>query len=245
MTPSRGLLYFLVFIIIFIVCVTLYVIKRGAIYTNKIEECQIVKPEVFCGIKQIDLSMPLNLRDEILDSVNEGLGKRIVIKGWKGGRTISTETIKDKMPNVWNWYKSLEYPISQEIGEKVVITQDYLPTTCAILVYESEGDFINWHYDVNYFEGRFFTLLIPVTFKDTCTEYTYYDAFGAKQGLKNEEGNSILFEGDKIFHMATKFCEKGYNRVVLSLQFATNSDISWHNKILMRIKDTAYIGIYK
>lgn len=245
MSLTRGLLYFLVFAIVFIVAVSLYVVKRGAIYTNKIEDCQIVKPEEFCGIKKIDLSMPQDIKNEILQAVDEGLGKRVVIKGWKSGKTISTETIKDKLPNVWDWYKSLEDSISQEIGERVIITQDYLPTTCAVLVYESEGDFINWHYDVNYFEGRFFTLLVPVTFKDTCTEYTYYDAFGKKQGLKNEEGKSILFEGDKVFHMATKFCERGYNRVVLSVQFATNSDIAWHNKVLMRIKDTAYIGIYK
>jgi len=48
-----------------------------------------------------------------------------------------------------------------------------LPTSCAILIYENEGDWINWHYDYNYYDGRFFTLLIPISNNLTCTEFQF------------------------------------------------------------------------
>lgn len=143
-----------------------------------------------------------------------------------------------------NWYLSLESKISDIIGERVYVTSKELPTTCAVLVYEDDGDFINWHYDVNYFNGKFFTLLIPCTITNTCTEYTYYDKDNIKRGIKEQKGKSILFEGDKVFHMATKFCNKGEKRVMISVQFSTDPQIAWYNKILMRIKDSAYIGVY-
>jgi hypothetical protein len=65
---------------------------------------------------------------------------------------------------------------------------------------------------------------------------------GKKKAIQEESGKAILFEGDKVFHMASPFCNKGKKRVVLSVQFSTNPNINWFNNILMRIKDIAYIG---
>jgi hypothetical protein len=177
-----------------------------------------------------------------LNAVSNGEGKRVVIPGWKAGRTISTQSIQKRMLKVYNWYKSLETYIGNTIGESVYTTSDNLPTTCAILIYEDDGDFINWHYDVNYFNGRFFTLLVPVNITNTCTEYVYYDKDGNKQSIQEEQGKAILFEGDKVFHMASPFCNKGQKRIILSVQFSTNPTISWYNNLFMRIKDIAYIG---
>jgi len=177
-----------------------------------------------------------------LNEVSKEEGRRVVIPAWKAGRTITTQTIIKNIPNVYDWYKGLEEKISSIIGENVYVTSNNLPTTCAILIYEKNGDFINWHYDVNYFNGRFFTLLIPVNITNHCTEYRYYDKDGNINGIKEELDKAILFEGDKVFHMASKFCNKGKQRLILSVQFSTNPTISWVNNILMRIKDIAYIG---
>ena len=234
--------YIIYAILLSILATGLYMVSSGALNYGRIEQCKGRPKEEFCGISTIDLSVPDDLNRKIIDVVDTGVGKRVVISGWKAGRTIDTSTVKKDLPYVFEWYKGLEDEISDIIGEKVYITSDTLPTTCAILVYEEDGDFINWHYDVNYFNGRFFTLLIPVTFVNSCTEYTYYDKEGQKQGLKEERGKSILFEGDKVFHMATKFCNNGEKRVMISVQFSTNPTISWYNRALMRIKDTAYIG---
>jgi len=232
----------LFYIVLFASAIGIYMIFSGAFNYQRMSECKEVPIEEFCGLQVIDLSVPDSLNGEIMRQVETGAGKRVVIPGWKAGRTISTDHVKKNLPNVFDWYVSLEGKISDIVGEKVYITSDSLPTTCAILVYEEDDDFINWHYDVNYFNGRFFTLLIPCTITNSCTEYTYYDKDNIKQGIKEEKGKSILFEGDKVFHMATKFCNKGKKRVMISVQFSTNPTISWYNRALMRIKDTAYIG---
>ena len=215
---------------------------KGALNYHRIAECKNVSEKEFCGIETIDLAVPDILNKKIQNVVDTGEGKRVVISGWKAGRTIDTSTVKKVLPTLFDWYIGLEKEIGDIIGEKVYITADTLPTTCAVLIYENDGDFINWHYDVNYFNGRFFTLLIPCTFVNSCTEYTYFDKNRNKQGLKEERGKAILFEGDKVFHMATKFCNKGAKRIMISVQFSTNPTISWYNRLMMRIKDTAYIG---
>ena len=233
--------YFFMFVII---AATLYMVFKGAVNYNRIAVCKDVAESEFCGIKEIKLQLPDALKRKIFEEVDKGSGKRVVIPGWKAGRTISTGQIQKDIPELFDWYKGLEGKIGSEIGENVFVTENALPTTCAVLVYEEDGDFINWHYDVNYFNGRFFTLLIPCTFDDDiCTEYTYYDKDGALQGLKTKPEKSILFEGDKVFHMATKFCKKAEKkRVVVSVQFSTDPTISWYNRAIMRVKDTAYIG---
>ena len=231
--------YIFIFIII-LLAFLIYMIAKGAINYNRILECKAVPERDFCGIKQISLAVPEEIRAKVLDAKG---GKRVVIPGWKAGRTISTGDVKKTLPELFEWYKSLEGPISDIIGARVYVTADNLPTTCAVLIYEEEGDFINWHYDVNYFNGRFFTLIIPCTFNDTCTEYMYHDKDNKIQGLKNTEGVSILFEGDKVFHMASKFCKKGdKKRIGISVQFSTDPTINWYNRAIMRIKDIAYIG---
>lgn len=230
----------LVSIVICILVLVVYFISRGAVNYQRITECKDV--DTFCGLQTISLSVPGSLSITILKHVNSGLGTRVVLPKWKSGRTINTTTVKETMPELFEWYRGLEGQISEIIGERVYITSETLPTTCAVLIYEENGDFINWHYDVNYFNGRFFTLLIPVTVADSCTQYTYYDKNNTKQSIRDEIGRSILFEGDKVFHMATEFCAKGEKRVMVSVQFSTDPTISLFNRMLMRIKDVAYIG---
>jgi len=235
--------YVVIFVLVLLAILGLYMVNKGAVNYKRIAPCTQAPPDSFCGIEEIDLAVPDELRTRILEIANTDAGKRVVIPQWKAGRTIDTQSAMRLCPDLFTWYKGLEGKISKIIGEKVYTTSPDLPTTCAVLVYEQEGDFIHWHYDVNYFNGRFFTLIIPCTFTDTCTEYTYYDKNDQLQSLKNVRGKSILFEGDKVFHMATKFCDRGgQKRTVISVQFSTDPTISWYNRILMRIKDIAYIG---
>jgi len=219
-----------------------YMVYKGAINYDKLKECSVKPTEDFCGLREINLELPATLREKVRAKADTGLGKRIIIPEWKAGRTINTTQVQAEMPELFSWYEGLQAQISEQIGEQVYITDPTLPTTCAVLVYEKEGDFINWHYDVNYFNGRFFTLLIPVTLTNPCTVYSYYDKNNVKQEVPIQKGKSILFEGDKVFHMATKFCEGQGDRVVVSVQFSTDPSISLFNRGLMRIKDIAYIG---
>jgi hypothetical protein len=219
-------------------------VHKGAINYDRLKHCKSVPDNDFCGIKQIDLDTPEYLKSQISDLVKKGAGKRVELAGWKAGRTIDTANVIKLCPELFSWYKSLEDQISNIIQEKVYVTQEHLPTTCAVLIYEKNGDFINWHYDVNYFNGRFFTLLIPCNYVNTCTRYTYYDKNNSLNEIALQKGKSILFEGDKVFHMATKFCNEGESRIIISVQFTTDPGISFFNRALMRLKDVAYIGVF-
>jgi hypothetical protein len=58
-------------------------IFSGALNYRRISECKNVPLDKFCGLQIIDLSVPHDVRREILSSVNSGLGKRVVIPGRK------------------------------------------------------------------------------------------------------------------------------------------------------------------
>jgi hypothetical protein len=142
------------------------------------------------------------------------------------------------LPEVVDYYLHLKTRISELVGEPVHPTSLDLPTSCALITYDQAGDGIQWHYDVNYFNGRFFTVLIPVTLNDTCTQFQYRDSAGGVVALNNK---AEVFEGDLVYHRATQLCEGQY-RVILSLQYSTDPGVSVANKALMWLKDRAFVG---
>ena len=115
-----------------------------------------------------------------------------------------------------------------------------MPTSCAILIYEKENDWINWHYDHNYYNGRFFTVLIPITNELTCTKFQFKNKDNEiiSMDLTN---NAICFEGNYLYHRASKLC-KNQKRVILSCQYVTDNSMSFINKMRIKIKDFAYTG---
>jgi hypothetical protein len=214
--------------------------RRGAIYNKDKEGCE--KTSKFCDIfvtKKFNISDAL--RHIIINTIKENnTGTRVDTIGWKRGRTLTCQEIAAKLPEVIDFYKSLTSTITNLIGTDVTITSLDNPTSCSILVYEKKGDFINWHYDVNYYNGRFFTLIIPITFDKTCTNFKYkYNG----NDITVPHDKSILFEGAKLFHMATPMCDGNF-RAVLSLQFVTSTKINITNKAFLQIKDNfAYSGL--
>ena len=116
-----------------------------------------------------------------------------------------------------------------------------LLTSCALLIYENEGDWINWHYDYNFYDGRFFTVLIPITNHSTCTEFQFKTDKNEIKTIKLTDNNSICFEGNYLYHRASKLC-KNERRIVLSCQYVTDNNIGFFNNLRMKIKDVAYIG---
>ena len=187
----------------------------------------------FCDIAIVDVDLPSRVVDACMAlALDKNQGRRSTIPFWKAGRTIP---VKDEV--VLSWYSSLVPRVSSIIGTDVTTTPGDLPTTCAILVYEEKGDFINWHYDVNYFDGRFFTMIVPITFDETCTTFVYTNKDSIAEPVVLNIGSAVLFEGERVFHKATKLC-KGQKRVIISLQFTTDAKMSSSsNRLLHTIKD--------
>lgn len=211
----------------------------GGVYNSIREKCIAD----FCNYRLLNIPINDTLRkqlEEIAHDVKNGV--RVDVINWKGGRTIPCKELWKLAPDVKELQASLIPLISDVIGEKVYITEDDLPTTSSILVYEKKGDFINWHYDVNYYKGRFFTLIVPITLHSTCTKFKFMEK-GKPLEVGNDEGQSILFEGERLFHMATPICEDEF-RAVLSFQYVTDTNIDITKMTLLQLKNSAaYVGV--
>ena len=266
-------LAFLIFIgMIFVFTIT-YMYYNGAIYhPSKHSTCtssvlgQQEKNTTFCDIAVIELpteggGIPPILKHNIVSLIKSGAGKYVSIPRWKGGRTIPTQTCMQQVPDLVHFYHRMTSVVSSHLGVLVTTTPLHLPTSCAILVYEKEGDFINWHYDVNYYRGRFFTLLIPLFYYTNtnditlstessqgtdpnlyCTKFYYRDRDQNDIAIDILGRNSVLFEGEHVFHMASRLC-KNEKRAIISMQFVTDDSMGgFMARALMRLKDIAYVG---
>jgi hypothetical protein len=173
---------FLLFTLIIIICIIVYAYNSGSCKIDKKYICD----DNFCLYKEFKIYLQDIIKNEIdglLD--NKTIQKRVNIDMYpemifncalpnKRGITISTEHLIKYAPNLIKYYETdLCKLVSNEINLSLVPTDLNLPTSCAILIYENEGDWINWHYDYNYYDGRFFTVLIPITNNPTCTEFQF------------------------------------------------------------------------
>ena len=149
---------------------------------------------------------------------------------------------KEQCDLLINYYENeLCKLVTNQLNIKLFPTDLILPTSCALLIYEKEGDWVNWHYDHNYYNGRFFTVLIPITNNLTCTEFQLKNDKNEIKSIYLSNNNSICFEGNYLYHRASKLC-KNEKRVVLSCQYVTNNEMSFLNKLQIKLKDFAYTG---
>lgn len=245
--------YFVIIIIVLIILIFLiylYAYNSGSCKMKKRYICN----NNFCLFKEFYLELPSNLAKDI-DNIqkNKNLQKRVEINFYpetifncaipnKSGITISTQNIQKYSPNLIKYYQNqLCDIISNKIKLKLYPTDLIFPTSCAILIYEKEGDWINWHYDYNYYNGRFFTVLIPITNEMTCTEFQMLDDNNNIKSINLTNNNCICFEGDYLYHRASKLCNN-QRRVILSCQYVTDNNMSFLNKMRINIKDFAYTG---
>ena len=241
--------YLSLFVFVFI-CIFLYGYNSGSCKLNKKYICN----DDFCLYKEFNVYLQDVIKNELNGLIlNKEIQKRVNVSTFpetifncalpnKKGVTISTNNIVKYSPNIINFYKNdLCKLVSKNLKLNLFPTDLNLPTSCVLLIYENEGDWINWHYDHNYYDGRFFTLLIPITNNITCTEFQFKNDNNEIKSINLTNNNSICFEGNYLYHRASKLC-KNEKRVVLSCQYVTNNKISFLNKIRLKIKDFAYIG---
>jgi len=240
----------LLIVIVLIICIYFYGYNSGACKINKKYICN----DNFCLYKEFSVYLQDILKNEINDLiVNKEIQKRVNISSFtetifncalpnKKGITIATSNLIKYSPNLINFYKNeLCKLVSSQLNLKLYSTDLILPTSCSILIYENEGDWINWHYDYNYYDGRFFTVLIPVTNNLTCTEFQFKNDNNEIKSVNLTNNNSICFEGNYLYHRASKLC-KNQKRVILSCQYVTNNNINFLNKLRLKLKDFAYTG---
>ena len=242
--------YIFFIILILLVFIVSYGYNSGSCQINKKYKCN----EDFCLYKEFNVYLNNYLKTEINDIIkNKSIQKRVKISTYpenlfncalpnRSGITITTQHINNFCPNLIKYYKdNLCNIVSNQIGLKLYPTDLDLPTSCAILIYDKEGDWINWHYDYNYYDGRFFTVLIPISNEITCSEFQIKNNKGNIKNINIRNNNSICFEGNYLYHRASKLC-KNQKRVILSCQYVTNNNMSFINKLRIKIKDFAFTG---
>lgn len=250
---NRNFSYLYLFLLlILIICILLFVYGyySGSCKINKNYTCNTD----FCLYKEFNVYLQDVIKKEIKGLTdNKDIQKRVDITTFpetifncalpnKKGVTVSTNNIIKYAPNLIHYYQTnLCDFVSKQLNLTLFPTDLSMPTSCALLIYENEGDWINWHYDYNFYDGRFFTVLIPITNHSTCTEFQFKTDKNEIKTINLTDNNSVCFEGNYLYHRASKLC-KNERRVVLSCQYVTDNNIGFFNNLRMKIKDVAYIG---
>jgi hypothetical protein len=205
-------------------------------YENHLKDCP--KSDKFCGLQIINLSLPEKYVSKMLE-ISEIHGKRIEIPR-KHQKNISSKILNSEMPEINDYYSECSLVISKYIGADVKPLPNDTQNRMSLVVYEKEGDYIDWHFDTNHYEGRFFTLLVPITLEPTCGNYQYKDHTEKDTDVEINKGQAILFEGDKVYHRGKMLC-KDQHRVILSMTFVTSGKMNTWNYTMNKIKE---YGIY-
>jgi len=252
MKCAKYLLYLIAIILVIIAATIVYAYNSGSCQLEKKYECN----DKFCLYKEFPIQLSNNSMNEIQSMLQDkSIQKRVEITSFteniancalpnKAGVTIPTNQIVKNSESIINFYQNeLRNKISDLLGFKVYPTDLSFPTSCVLLIYEKEGDWINWHYDHNYYNGRFFTVLIPITTDLTCTKFEFKNNKNEIVSLDLNE-NGVCFEGNYLYHRASKLCAN-QRRVILSCQFVTDNKMSLINQLRIKLKDFAYIGALK
>jgi hypothetical protein len=254
-STTYNVKYFTIIAIMILVIfslVVVYAYNSGSCQLQKKYECN----NKFCLYKEFPIQLSNNSMNEIQSMLQDkSIQKRVEITSFteniancalpnKAGVTIPTNQIVKHSDSIIPFYQNeLCSKISNLLGFKVYPTDLSFPTSCVLLIYEKEGDWINWHYDYNYYNGRFFTVLIPITADLTCTKFEFKNNKNEVVSLDLNE-NGVCFEGNYLYHRASKLCAN-QRRVILSCQFVTDNKMSLINQLRIKLKDFAYIGALK
>jgi hypothetical protein len=232
-------IYFIGFGVILLTILSLFIfdfLYRTLYYTNHLKECTTT--DKFCGLQVINLSFPEKYVSKLLE-ISELHGKRVEIPK-KHQKNISNKILSNEMPEINEYYKECSIIVSKYIGTEVTPLPNDIQNRMTLVVYEKEGDYIDWHFDTNHYEGRFFTLLVPITLEPTCGNYQYKNDEEKDTDVEINKGQAILFEGDKVYHRGKMLC-KDQHRVILSMTFVTSQEMNTWNYTMHKIKE---FGIY-
>ena len=185
------------------------------------------------------------LRDEALAHISAM--KRTFIPTHKKGATLSYEQIHTLAPHGLAFYHSPDVQrwVSAITGVPVYPTPDQDQSSLSILCYHEPGDHINWHYDHNFYRGRHFTVLLSLVNEGAggLSQGTFQrQTADGEQNFDTSPNTLIVFEGAKVRHRATPI-GAGERRIMLSMTYCADPEISRFKEFIRRCKDTAFFGL--
>ncbi|HOB63176.1 MAG TPA: hypothetical protein PKI41_13805 [Candidatus Competibacteraceae bacterium] len=167
----------------------------------------------------------------------------------KQGGTIAYEDLHQVAPEIVAFYQSddLRRICSAIIGEPVLPTPLHDQSSCSLLFYDRPRDHIGWHYDYNFYNGRHFTVLLPLVNRHLGADRLSSAQLEIRHGdrevmIPTPPNTLIVFEGARVFHRVTRLGENEL-RVMLSMTFCTRPQSSLFKGTVRRFKDIAYFGV--
>lgn len=236
LTVNSFLLTLLVIVLLWVSCV----FYAGKKYTPARFHAHCHPANPFCGLKIVPISIPGPIQKEVMKKMKEYQAESIHASfgKYRRGRTFPSHFVQKHLGSLVRFAQQLPPTISKILGHDVELTDVSQPTTLSILQYEGNGEGIDWHYDSNHFQGRFFTLIIPVQNHGT-GRFQYRDGHGHIKTVGAMD--SVLFEGSDVFHRGSPN-DKG-ERIVISLQFVSvgGGVSAWWQTWNRWIKDRAFL----
>jgi hypothetical protein len=211
-------------------------------------------PEALPDFRQRIAVLPDPLPEPTFDLLREAAlrhrrTERSYFPAHKQGGTIAYEELHRTAPEIVAFYQSdyLRRLCSAVIGEPVLPTPIHDQSSCSLLFYDRPRDHIGWHYDYNFYNGRHFTVLLPLV-----NRHQEEDRLSSAQLVIRQDDREVMiptppntlivFEGARVFHKVTRLGENEL-RVILSMTFCTRPQTSALKGALRRLKDIAYFGV--
>lgn len=113
------------------------------------------------------------------------------------------------------------------------------PSRLFLLKYNKKGMHISYHYDNNFYKGRYFTVLVILDNLDkkNSSKFCYLNNNNEMITFPENVGDIIIFEGTTTFHKAS--CMKNNSiRIVLSCTYTTDNTLK--KPFFLNLKNKAF-----
>ena len=187
------------------------------------------------------------LRDAAIRLVR---AKRVHIPLHKRGATISYHELLASASAIVDLYHSFDLRnwCSSVVGETVHLTRYDDLSSCSLLIYDRARDHIRSHYDLNFYRGRHFTLLLSLRNTNAAGDgLSSAQLFTSRDNtttiVPTPPNSLVLFEGAKVRHGVTPLAQ-GECRVIMSMTYCVNPAATHRTQAVQRrFKDIAYFGL--
>lgn len=168
----------------------------------------------------------------------------------KKGGSVSYYTLLERAPALIALYRSPVFIafLSRLVKAPLTLCPENDPHSCALYFYTEPGDHIGFHFDTSYYKGSRYTVLLGLIQQSEKCRLVYQFHKGDLERESEEHriitppGAMVLFNGDKFWHAISPLGE-GEERVVLTMEYVTNSEMGKFNRFRSNMKDAiAYFG---
>lgn len=169
---------------------------------------------------------------------------RVNIPGFKKSGSVSSQILKAHAPQLYDLYHSdavLNF-VEQLVDLKLQRCPERDPHAVALYYYTEPGDRIGIHYDKSFYRGARYTVLLGLVQDSEESKLLCYPE-GRKKSPSNTPlavattpGKLVIFNGNTLWHEVSPL-GKNQKRVILTMEFLTDTRISFFNKIISDVKD--------